>query len=378
MVSWICQLTIPPFLIFNCGTHIWVNSQRADDSNSIYMIYKVKLLYNGSVKKKSPNKGLIMQLNGIHHVTAVSAQIARNVDFYTQVLGLRLVKKSVNQDDVSAYHLFYADKSGNPGTDMTFFDWPHMSPNVNGTDSIAGTAFRVSSEVAMDFWSKRLAEKGVEPITKANFAGRELLSFEDSEGQRLYLVNDRGASFEGQIWQRPDIPDEFTIRGFYSVILSIPTFDKLAPILSSILNFQQVERSRWIDQKTEAIIYQTKTGGGPGSEVWLLEEPNTNRARLGAGGVHHVAFRVIDEDTERQWRAYLSQSGLQVTNVIDRFWFRSIYFRVSHGILFEIATDGPGFGIDEDLERLGEKLVLPPFLEERRAEIEAGLIPIGS
>jgi glyoxalase family protein len=317
-----------------------------------------------------------MHLNGIHHVTAVSAKIADNVDFYTQALGLRLVKKSVNQDDVSAYHLFYADKFGNPGTDMTFFDWPHIGPNIRGADSIAGTAFRVASREALDFWATRFDALNVTRREIVSFAGRELLPFEDPEGQQLFLVNDLGAEFEGEIWQRPDIPDEYALRGFYSVILSIPTIDNLASIITEVLNFEELERATWIDGDSKGWIYTTKQGGGAGSEIWLLEQPTAGRSRLGAGGTHHVAFRVKDIETQKKWRSHLSQAGVNVTNLIDRFWFRSIYFRVSSGILFEIATDGPGFAIDEALEKLGEKLVLPPFLEDRRQEIEAGLTPI--
>jgi len=317
-----------------------------------------------------------MQLNGLHHVTAVSAKIAENVEFYTQILGLRLVKKSVNQDDVSAYHLFYADKEGSPGTDMTFFDWPHVGPNIRGTDSIAGTAFRVSSRQALDFWAERFDEFDLDRSEITTFAGRELLPFEDFEGQQLYLVNDEGADYEGEIWQRPDIPDEYALRGFYSIILSMPSIDQLSMIFTDILNFEEVERAQWINWKSNAVIYKTTQRGGPGTEVWLLEQPEEGRGRLGAGGTHHVAFRVKDFETEKRWHAHLTEAGIPVSNLIDRFWFRSIYFRVSNGILFEIATDGPGFAIDEALENLGEKLVLPPFLENRREEIEAGLTPI--
>ena len=319
-----------------------------------------------------------MQLNGIHHVTAVSARIADNVEFYTQVLGLRLVKKSVNQDDVSAYHLFYADKAGSPGTDMTFFDWPHVGPNVRGADSIAGTAFRVSSREALEFWVKRFDDLEVAHDKIMDFAGRELLPFEDPEGQQLYLVNDQGAEFEfeGEIWQRPDIPDEYTLRGFYSTIFSIQSIDQLDMIFTDILNFERVGNVEWIDGESSVTIYTTKQSGGPSSEVWLLEQPHLGRGRLGAGGTHHVAFRVKDFEAQKQWHAHLMEAGLSVSQLIDRFWFRSIYFRVSNGILFEIATDGPGFDIDEAPESLGEKLILPPFLENRRQEIEAGLTPI--
>jgi glyoxalase family protein len=319
-----------------------------------------------------------MKLTGIHHITAVTAKISENLDFYTRVLGLRLVKKSVNQDDVSAYHLFYADKIGSPGTDMTFFDWPHIGPNIRGTDSIAGSAFRVGSQAALDFWAQRLDENGVKRDEIIAFAGRQILPFEDPEGQQLYLVNDQAADFQGEIWQQPDIPDEFALRGFYSVILSIPAIESSEIIFKKVLNFEELSRATWIDGKSDAVIYSTTKDGGIGTEVWLLEQQHLERSRLGAGGTHHVAFRVPDFETQKQWHSHLTQVGLPVSNLIDRFWFRSIYFRVSNGILFEIATDGPGFTVDELPEKLGEKLILPPFLEGRRQEIEAGLVPIGA
>ena len=319
-----------------------------------------------------------MQLNGLHHVTAVSARIADNLDFFTNILGLRLVKKSVNQDDVSAYHLFYADKLGSPGTDMTFFDWPTIGPNIRGTDSIAGTAFRVQSRQALDFWAERLDVLKVPRGRIGVFAGRELLPFKDLEGQKLYLVNDNRSEFEGEIWPHPEIPDEYALRGFFSIVFSVSGIDQLESILTKVMNFEEVTRAAWIDQNSEAVVYTTKSGGGPGTEVWVLVQPELARARLGAGGTHHVAFRVADFDQQKRWHNHLTQAGLSVSGLIDRFWFRSIYFRVSNGILFEIATDGPGFAVDEALEALGESLVLPPFLEDRREEIEAGLKPIGA
>lgn len=317
-----------------------------------------------------------MNLTGIHHVTAVSARIRENLDFYTDVLGLRLVKKSVNQDDVSAYHLFYADKLGTPGTDMTFFDWPRIGQERRGTDSIAGTAFRVASREALNFWKGRLEELSVHQEEIKEFAGREILYFEDPEGQRLYLVNDQGAEFEGEIWDHPEIPRAHALRGFYSVILSMPSGSGLGGIFEEELGFTLVTKQNWIDGSTPAAIYSTTSAGGPGTEVWLLEEESLGAGRLGAGGVHHVAFRVKDASQQRAWREKLLSAGYAVSPQIDRFWFESIYFRVSNGILFEIATDGPGFAIDEDPESLGTKLVLPPFLEDRRTEIEQGLVPI--
>jgi len=317
-----------------------------------------------------------MNLKGIHHVTAVSARIAENVEFYTGLLGLRLVKKSVNQDDVSAYHLFYADKLGTPGTDMTFFDWPAIGSESRGTDSISGTAFRVASREALLFWMKRLDQSSINRGEIAAFAGRELLPFEDPEGQRLYLVNDRAAEFEGEIWPQPEIPLEFSLRGFYSVVMSVPGYTEMDLVFTDILGFSKVKEGRWIDGADSGTIYSTTPEGGPGTEIWLLEQNDLAGARLGAGGVHHVAFRVQDSETQLKWLDKLRKAGLPVSQQIDRFWFKSIYFRVSNGILFEIATDGPGFAIDEAPAALGEKLVLPPFLEDRRIEIEDGLVPI--
>jgi glyoxalase family protein len=317
-----------------------------------------------------------MELNGIHHITSVTANIVENVNFYTRVLGLRLVKKSINQDDVTAYHLFYADKLGSPGTDMTFFDWPYIGRNIPGTDNIIGTAFRVGSRAALDFWEKRFSELGVQQDGISIFKNLELLPFRDHEGQQLYLVNDQGADFEGEIWHQPDIPDEYVLKGFWAVVLSVSDKTQISTIFRQLLGFTEVATETWIDNKSLATIYSTKQTNLPGTQVWLIEEKDKKRGRLGAGGTHHVAFRVDNLDIQKEWREHLSQQGLSVSPLIDRFWFSSIYFRVSPGILFEIATDGPGFAIDEDPEKLGESLVLPPFLEDRREEIESGLIPL--
>ncbi len=317
-----------------------------------------------------------MNLNGIHHVTAVSSKIADNLEFYTNKLGLRLVKKSVNQDDISAYHLFYADKFGTPGTDMTFFDWPAIGSEVRGTDSISGTAFRVASREALLFWKERFNSMSIKHGDISSFAMREILPFEDQEGQRLYLVNDQEADFEGEIWPHPEIPAEYSLRGFFSVVISVPDSVGMNRIFRDILGFTKINQDHWIDKATTGTIYTTHPGGGPGKEIWLLEQKDLPRGRLGAGGVHHVAFRVTDAEQQLAWLRQIRESDLSVSEQIDRFWFKSIYFRVSSGILFEIATDGPGFAVDEDPAALGERLVLPPFLESRRAEIEKGLIPI--
>ncbi|NLX09564.1 MAG: ring-cleaving dioxygenase [Chloroflexi bacterium] len=317
-----------------------------------------------------------MQLNGLHHVTAVTGQAGLNLQFYTQFLGLRLVKKTVNQDDVSAYHLFYADKLGTPGTDITFFDWPQTGQNRRGTDSIVATAFRVNGRAALDYWQARLDAHHVEHSGILTFAGREMLAFEDPEGQRLVLMGDGGAPFEGEVWERTEIPAEHALRGFYAELLSTPRLDYLAPILTDVLGFRMIEQQPgFYPDGGPVTIFEMGTGG-PGRELWVAEEPDKPVAFLGAGGVHHLALRVADHAEQRGWHERIASAGLPVSDFIDRFYFQSIYFRVSRGILFEIATDGPGFASDESLETLGESLALPPFLEPKRAQIEAGLKPI--
>lgn len=317
-----------------------------------------------------------MQLDGLHHVTAVSGQIGRNVDFYTRVLGLRLVKKSVNQDDVSAYHLFYADKVGTPGTDITFFDWPRIGREQRGTDSIVATVFRVNGQAALDYWQARLDDQQVIHHGPEQFAGRGMLRFEDPEGQRLILLDDGGAAYEGELWDGSEVPVEMALRGFYAALLSVPRLDHIAPILTRLLNYREVDRQPLpAAGGAMAVIYET-AGGGPGRQLWVIEEPQIQAARLGAGGVHHLALRVPDQEEQRAWLDRIRGVGLPASDLIDRYYFQSIYFRISNGILFEIATDGPGFATDEDLDSLGQKLALPPFLEPRRAQIEAGLMPI--
>ena len=315
-----------------------------------------------------------MQLHGIHHVTAVTAEISQNAAFYTNFLGLRLVKKSVNQDDVSAYHLFYADKIGSPGTDMTFFDWPHIGPDRKGTDSIITTAFRVNGQAALAYWIERFDKRGIEHHGLERFAGRDIVRFADPEGQRLALVDDGGAEYEGEIWDGTDVPTAYAIRGFYASMLSVPRLAAVEPILVQLLQFSESHRDNYPGGR-ETVIY-IMDGGGPGRELWVMEEPGQSFARLGAGGVHHVAFRVTDQEEQHHWHQRIRDARLPVSSFIDRYYFKSIYFRISNGILFEIATDGPGFATDESLESLGERLALPPFLEPSRVQIEAGLKPI--
>ncbi|MEP7290453.1 MAG: ring-cleaving dioxygenase [Chloroflexota bacterium] len=317
-----------------------------------------------------------MQLHGLHHVTAVTGNAKANVNFYTKVLGLRLVKKTVNQDDVSAYHLFYADKLGSPGTDITFFDWPQTGANKQGTDGIVNTMFRVNGQEALGYWGTRFTEQAVQHNPIETFAGHNILRFEDPEGQRLTLVDDNGAPFEGEVWDGAGVPAEYAIRGFYGVMLSVRRLAQLEPILVRALNFERTGQYPSLDNPEETVSVYAIEGGGAGKEVYVIEQPTLYPAQLGYGGVHHVAFRLSSDAEQAAWNQHLTQLGVPTSGVVDRFYFRSLYFRISNGILFELATDEPGFATDEPLDKLGERLALPPFLEPRRAQIEAGLKPI--
>ena len=317
-----------------------------------------------------------MQLHGLHHVTAVTGDAPGNVAFYTGVLGLRLAKKTVNQDDVSAYHLFYTDKLGSPGTDMTFFDWPQTGPEQRGTDSIVNTMFRVDGPAALAYWRGRFDELGVTHGEISDLGGRAALPFEDPEGQRLTLVDDGGTPFDGEVWDGGGVPVEFALRGFHAVALSVPSFDQVGIILTRLLGMTATDRRPNPDNPAEEVVVYSMADGGPGKEVRVHAQPNAPRAWLGRGGVHHVAFRLNDDAEQQEWLLHLSRSGVANSGIVDRFYFKSIYFRISRGILFELATDGPGFTADEPLATLGQQLALPPFLEARRKEIEAGLRPL--
>ena len=317
-----------------------------------------------------------MQLHGLHHVTAVTGDVQSNKAFYTEFLGLRLVKKSVNQDDVSAYHMFYADKLGSPGTDMTFFDWPQTSQNVRGTDSISSTLFRVNGQAALDYWLNRFEMHGVRNSGIESFDGRGIIRFEDPEEQSLALVDDQGADFEGEVWDGADIPPEFALRGFYAVELTVPRLAQMEPILTRLMGFEKAREVPSLDNPNQMVTIFTMDGGGPGNEVHVLEVAGARPGLLGRGGVHHVAFRLSDDAEQQAWLQQLNGVGVPNSGVVDRYYFKSLYFRVSQGILFELATDGPGFASDEPLATLGERLALPPFLEPRRAQIEANLKPV--
>jgi glyoxalase family protein len=314
-------------------------------------------------------------LGGIHHVTAITGDVSVNVAFYTQILGLHLVKRSVNQDDVSAYHLFYADEVGSPGTDLTFFDWPLAGPDRRGSGTIGAIAFGVHGREALQWWAQRFDAFKVphEGIQERGEDGRVVLTFQDPEGQRLELVDD-GGRLQGIPWKGSPVPAEMAIRGLYAVRLIERDLEPTASFLTETLGFR---RSGTYQSEQHSTVYIFEVGpGGPGAEVHLDVRPEERHGHPGIGGVHHVAFRTPRDEEHMQWRSRVAEHVSQITPVIDRFYFRSVYFREPGGVLFEIATDGPGFATDEDIAHLGEKLVLPPFLEPRRHEIEKNLRPI--
>lgn len=316
-----------------------------------------------------------MELGGLHHVTAVTADAPRNLDFYTNTLGLRLVKKTVNQDDVSAYHLFYGDEAGSPGTEVTFFDWSGMGPNRPGTGGITEIGLRAPDHAALDWWQQRLSALGVSQHPIAEIAGYATLRFHDPEGQRLALV--AGGSDDGFVpWQRSPAPPEYQIRGLNHVTLTVDRLAPTARVLTEVLGFRQAgDHATSEHPERRTVVFETGQGG-PGTEVRVEERPDLPPAQLGRGGVHHVAFRAPNDTEHRAWRDRVRAAGIGITDVIDRYYFKSLYFREPGRILFEIATDGPGFATDEDAAHLGERLALPPFLEPRRAQIEAGLKPL--
>jgi glyoxalase family protein len=316
---------------------------------------------------------MTLQLTGVHHLTAVSASIRQNHHFYVGTLGMRLVKRSVNQDDPSAYHRFYADAVGSPGTDLTVFDCP-VQREQRGTRSIVRTCLRVNGLSTLEWWQQHLRTHGVKAGDIALRDERATLDFEDPEGQRLSLVDDSGAG-DSHPWQGSVVPAEHQVRGLGPIVMSVPTLSPTDAILMSALNMRPVRMYPHPENADDTVHVYEMGKGGPGSELHVAVQPKLPAARSGAGSVHHVAFRTPDNEYEA-WADRLNTLGIANSGEVDRYWFRSLYFREPNGILFEIATDGPGFAVDEDPSTLGEKVVLAPFLEPHRAEIVAALKPI--
>lgn len=311
-----------------------------------------------------------MNLHGLHHVTAITARARDNHDFYTRVLGMRLVKKTVNQDDVSAYHLFYADGAGTPGTDLTFFDWP-ATPEERGTHSIIRTGLRVDGTDHLGWWKDRFDAHGVRNAGIEERDGRTVLDFEDPEGQRLSLVADGDGDFIP--WEESPVPAERQIRGLGPATLSVPKIERTDRVFRSVLNLRPVRTYDHDDRDVH--VYQIGEKPGAARELHVAIEPGLPFARQGAGAVHHLALRTTAADYDA-WARRLAEAGVSNSGPVNRFWFRSLYFREPNGILIEIATDEPGFTADEPIESLGQTLSLPPFLEPRRREIESNLKPL--
>jgi len=307
-----------------------------------------------------------MQANlaGLHHITAISSDVKRNMQFYTQVLGLRFVKKSVNQDDTGTYHLYYGNYTGAPGTALTFFPWAGLPRGRPGKGQSYATAFSVPAG-SLAFWQQRLSQLKVTTFPVETRFNDQVLTFLDHDGLRLELV----ATSEPD--PRPAtpstvIPAEHAIRGFHSSTLALQESAPTAAVLTGPMGYRLQATS---GHRTRYTVAE----GGPGTYVDLLTDPALPRGLNGAGTIHHVAFRVSDDAAQVTARQVLLDDSLQVSPVIDRAYFKSIYYREPGGVLFEIATDQPGFAIDEPVETLGTKLSLPPHLEPHRAEIEASL-----
>ena len=306
-------------------------------------------------------------VHGIHHITAISGNAQENLDFYTGILGLRLVKRSVNQDSPGTYHLFYADAEGKPGTDLTFFPWPELPPARPGTGLAMEVGFAVPPG-SLGYWAERLAQAGVSAGDRRTRFGQETLPFRDPHGLALSLTEADGP-LDAAPWSRSPVPEPHQIRGFHAVRLWERDLGTAARFLERVLGFgASGEEEGW--------HRFTVAGGGSSRIVEIRELPHEAPGTWGRGGVHHVAFRVADDAGQASVRGQVLASGVPATAVIDRFWFRSVYFHEPGGVLFELATDGPGFGVDEKSDQLGERLILPPWLEPQRESIEGVLPPL--
>jgi glyoxalase family protein len=307
------------------------------------------------------------RVHGLHHVTCIAGDPAENLAFYNRVLGMRLVKRTVNQDAPDTYHLFFADAAGSPGTDLTFFPWPHLPKGSNG----AGLAIEVALAVrsgSLDYWQARLRGAGVAIRAVEHRFGERVLPVHDPHGLEVALVEVDDRSFAP--WTASPVPQEHQIRGLHSVRLWVRSAAATRALLVDLMGMVPAE------SEGEWRRYAAREGGS-GTLLDLAERPGSSRGEWGPGTIHHVAFRVEDSAEEMALREALVPAGHRPTPQIDRFWFKSVYFREPGGVLFELATEGPGFAVDEDPARLGESLILPPWLEARRAEIEAALPPMG-
>lgn len=312
-------------------------------------------------------------LKGIHHVTAITSSAEKNYEFFTFTLGMRLVKKTVNQDDIQTYHLFFADDKGSAGTDMTFFDFPGIPKGTHGTNEIYKTAFRVPSDEALDYWLKRFEKYDVKNSGIKEVFGKKTISFVDFDDQQYMLISDennKGVA-AGTPWQKGPVPLEYAITGLGPIHVRIADFDYFKKMLETVMGFHEIAK--------EGSLHLFEVGeGGNGAQVIVEHSALLPNGCQGFGTVHHAAFRVEDTSVLEEWIERMQSFGFSTSGYVDRFFFESLYARVAPGILFEWATDGPGFMGDEPYETVGEILSLPPFLEGKREQIEAAVRPINT
>jgi glyoxalase family protein len=303
-------------------------------------------------------------VHGIHHVTCIAGNAQENLDFYVALLGMRLVKRSVNQDDPGTYHLFYADRVGNPGTDFTFFPWANMEPGRLGIGLTVETSFAVAPG-SLGYWQDRFAQHGVAYDRPNSRFGETTLSFKDPHGLQLALV-ETSDEREFVPWESSPVSPEHQLKGMHAVRLWERQLGPTETVLTQLMGFTHLgSEDGWHRYGVE--------GGSSGKLIEIRELPDERRGQWGTGSVHHVAWRVNDSEEQMRLREALLKAGLRPTHQIDRFWFQSVYYKEPGGVLFELATDGPGFHRDEDMDHLGEQLILPPWLEAQRGEIEAAL-----
>ncbi|MCP2045316.1 ring-cleaving dioxygenase [Pontibacter sp. HSC-36F09] len=311
------------------------------------------------------------EIKGVHHVTAITSSAEKIYDFFTNVLGMRLVKKTVNQDDIQTYHLFFADDKGSAGTDMTFFDFPGIPKGKHGTNEIARTSFRVPDDTALAYWEKRFDRFKVQHTGVQEQFSKKTLPFVDFDDQQYQLVSDETNTgiATGTPWQKGPVPLEYAITGLGPVFIRIGDFNYFKEVLEKVLLFKETA--------SEGAFHLFEVGeGGNGASVIVEKNGSLAMAQQGFGTVHHVAFRVEDRAALETWIEQMEKIGLPTSGYVNRHFFESLYTRVAPGILFELATDGPGFMGDEPYETLGEKLSLPPFLEPKREAIEKMVRPI--
>jgi glyoxalase family protein len=312
-------------------------------------------------------------ISGIHHITAIAGDPQQNIDFYTGVLGLRLVKVTVNFDDPEAYHFYYGDGHGRPGTILTFFAWPGARRGRQGNGQVTAASFAVPavSKDALDFWSDRLAANGIASEKLPERFGQSVLSFADPDGLRIELVETTGIDAT-HAWEGSGISPEFAVHGFHGATLCETGYEQTAALLTDTMGFRLLGREQNRFRYEPTLSHPS----GPGRAIDVVCAPAGPEGRVAVGTIHHIAFRTPDDNEQQAWLAQIGDLGYNISPVMDRIYFQSVYYREPGGILFEIATDSPGFAIDEPVEKLGERLQLPPWLEALRPRIEAALLPI--